>query len=370
MNSLTVAGFMSGTSMDGLDCCISDISIDSNEKLKYKIIAQKSFEFDSSLKAKIKKQIGQTDKFQINKINEYLGNKFLSLSKDFLLDYSFDCISLHGQTIHHNDKVRTIQVGSPLNMASFFRVPVIYNFRQRDIELGGNGAPLMPFLDWLIFKDSGKNILTLNLGGISNLSFIPEESNKEQVIGFDTGPGMCLIDQCVERFWSEDYDSNGKHSASGNVNSLMLDYLLKITPFIMQSIPKSTGREQFGKDFIDDVVKKFRNLKHSDILRTFIKFTSLSIKLNVEKFILNKFEINELVISGGGTLHPVLMSDIEKDLDIPIVDIVDYGIESKFKESLLMAVLGYAKIKNIKSNMPSVTNSSRNIVLGDICEIK
>ena len=138
MNSLTVAGFMSGTSMDGLDCCISHISIDSNEKLKYKIIAQKSFEFDSSLKAKIKKQIGQTDKFQINKINEYLGNKFLSLSKDFLLDYSFDCISLHGQTIHHNDKVRTIQVGSPLNMASFFRVPVIYNFRQIDIELGGN----------------------------------------------------------------------------------------------------------------------------------------------------------------------------------------------------------------------------------------
>ena len=370
MNSLVVVGFMSGTSMDGLDCCIAEISINSNEKLKYKIIAQKSFDFSSSLKVQIKKHIGNRCEYEIVKFDKYLGSKFLDLSKDFLLEYSFDCIALHGQTIHHKDRVSTLQVGSPLSLASFFQVPVIYNFRQKDINVGGNGAPLMPFLDWLIFKNSKKNILTLNIGGISNISFIPKDSNKNQVIGFDTGPGMCLIDQCVEMFWLEDLDQDAKYSISGNINLEMLDCLINTTPFINQSIPKSTGREQFGKFFLNKIIENFKSLDKVDILRTLIKFTSLSIKMNIDKFILNKFKIDKLVISGGGISHPILMNDIKKDLDIPTLNIIDYGIESKFKESFLMALLGYAKIKNIKSNLPSVTGSSKNSVLGEIYESK
>ena len=318
----------------------------------------------------IKKYIGQTNSSHVSQINQYLGRKFLNLSKDFLSNSSFDCISLHGQTIHHRDKIRTIQVGSPLYMASFFKVPVIYNFRQRDVNLGGNGAPLMPFLDWLIFKDSGKNILTLNLGGISNLSFIPRNCSRNQVLGFDTGPGMCLIDQITYKFWSKDYDKNGRYSVAGNVDNLILDYLINNTPFIDEPIPKSTGREQFGLNFIDKIIEEFKNTKKADILRTLIKFTSVGIKRNIEKFILNQSKVDQLVVSGGGSYHPILMNDIKKDLDIPIVNIIDYGIESKFKESLLMAVLGYAKIKNIKSNMPSVTGSLKNSTLGDVCEVE
>ena len=370
MNSLIVAGFMSGTSMDGLDCCIAKISISASKKLNYKIIAQKSFYFDDNLKTIIKKHIGETDDFRINQINQYLGQKFLTLSKDFLSKYSFDCISLHGQTIHHRDKIRTIQVGSPLYMASYFKVPIIYNFRQGDIDLGGSGAPLMPFLDWLIFKDSEKNILTLNLGGISNISFIPKNCNRNQVLGFDTGPGMCLIDQFTYKFWSEDYDKDGRYSMEGSIDSLILDYLIKNTPFIDKPIPKSTGREQFSLSFIDKVIREFKNSKKTDILRTLIKFTSVSIKRNIENFVYNQSKVDQLIVSGGGFYHPVLMSDIKKDLDIPIVNIIDYGIELKFKESLLMAVLGYARIKNINSNMPSVTGSLKNISLGEVCEFE
>jgi anhydro-N-acetylmuramic acid kinase len=333
MSSLVVAGFMSGTSMDGLDCCIAKISISSSRNMDYKIIAQKSFCFQDDLKSIIKRNIGQTDRIHVEKISKYLGLKFLTLSKDFLSQYSFDYISLHGQTIHHIDKIKTIQAGDPSYMASFFKVPVIYNFRERDIDLGGNGAPLMPFLDWLIFKDSKKNILTLNLGGISNISFIPKNCNRNQVLGFDTGPGMCLIDQVVYKYWSDNYDKDGKYSIKGSIDSLMLDYLIKNTPFIDEPIPKSTGREQFGLNFINQIIKQFKNVKKIDMLRTLIKFTSVSIKLNIEKFILKKSEVDEIVVSGGGAFHPILMDDIKKDLDIPIVNIIDYGIESKFKES-------------------------------------
>ena len=283
---------------------------------------------------------------------------------------SFDAISLHGQTIHHKNRVKSIQVANPAFMASFFKVPVVYNFRKKDIDCGGTGAPLMPFLDWIIFRGND-NTLTLNLGGISNLSFIPKEADLDDVLGFDVGPGMALIDQCVKRFWSEKYDYNGKYSFKGKVDNSMLEDLITNTPFILEKPPKSTGREEFGEDYIDKVINQYKNLKKVDILRTFVRFSSLIIRINIKKFILNQNVVDRLIVSGGGVFHPVLMDDIKKDLeDIPIFNIIDYGIEPKIKESLLMAVLGYSKIKNISSNIPKVTGAYKNIVLGDIYEPK
>ena len=368
MDSLTIAGFMSGTSMDGLDCCIAKISINSNYILKYEILDQESFNFDYEIKTEIGKYIGETKKSELDKINQYLGQKFLDLSKRFLSKHRIDYVAIHGQTIHHQDKIRSLQVGCPSYIASFFKIPVMYNFREKDIEFGGTGAPLMPFLDWLLFKDENLNTLTLNLGGIANISFIPKQANKNDVIGFDTGPGMALIDECVKYFWFEESDYNGKYSIKGEINRDMLNYLIESTPFILLSPPKSTGREDFGNKYIIELVEKYNNLKSVEILRTLIKFTSLSIKLNLEAFVLKDYSIDQLIISGGGLDHPVLISDIKKDLDIPIINMIDYGVESKFKESLLMGLLGYSRINKIKSNMPSVTGASNEVVLGDIYE--
>ena len=368
MDSLTIAGFMSGTSMDALDCCIAKISINLNHTFDYQILAQESFDFDCEIQSEIKKYIGETENDKINQINQYLGEKFLDLSKNFLSKHQIDYIAIHGQTIHHQNKVRSIQVGCPSYLASFFKVPVIYNFREKDISLGGTGAPLMPFLDWLIFKDKDLNTLTLNLGGIANVAFIPKQADRKDVIGFDTGPGMSLIDECVHYFWSKKCDYNGKYSIEGRINEDMLDYLTQKTPFILSDPPKSTGREDFGKKTLLEIIKRYNDLKPVDILRTLVKFTSLSIKLNVEKFILTNHSIDQIIISGGGLDHPVLISDIKKDLDIPIINMIDYGVKSKFKEGLLMAVLGYSKINKIKSNMPSVTGASNEVILGDICE--
>ena len=368
MDSLTIAGFMSGTSMDGLDCCIAKISISSNYVLDYQVLTQKSFDFDYETRSEIKKYIGKTKKSEIDKINQYLGEKFLDLSKGFLSKHQIDYIAIHGQTIHHQNKVRSIQVGCPSYLASFFKVPVIYNFREKDIHLKGTGAPLIPFLDWLFFKDKDLNTLTLNLGGIANVAFIPKQADRKDVIGFDTGPGMALIDECAHYFWSKKCDYNGKYSIEGQINKNLLDYLIEKTPFILSSPPKSTGREDFGKKYLIEIIEKYNDLKPADILRTLVKFTSLSIKLNVEKFILTNYSIDQLVISGGGLEHSVLISDIKKDLDIPIINMIDYGVESKFKESLLMGLLGYSRINKIKSNMPSVTGASNEVILGDIYE--
>ena len=363
---MIVAGFMSGTSMDGLDCCIAQIDIDSNLFLKYEIIANKSFEFDDKLRSKIKSFIGETDKGRLNEIDDLLGKKYLHLSKSFLSEYSFDAIAIHGQTVHHLDKKKSIQVGSPYYLASFFKVPVIHQFRKKDIYYGGNGAPLMPFLDWLLFKKQKKNILTLNLGGIANISFIPKRANCDNIIGFDTGPGMSLIDESIDFFWQKGFDCNGIYSSKGKINDGMLNYLVDNSPFIFKVPPKSTGREDFGLNFLNKTIKHFNHLNKNDIVRTLVKFSSLSIKLNIERFVSKKYSLDGLVVSGGGEKHPILMSDIKKDLDIPIFNILDYGVESRFKESLLMSVLGYAKIKNIKSNIPNVTGALKNVVLGEI----
>ena len=132
--------------------------------------------------------------------------------------------------------------------------------------------------------------------------------------------------------------------------------------------PKSTGREDFGIQYISALIKRYRDLKPKNILRTLVKFTSLSIKSNLENFISTNYSIDQLVISGGGLNHPVLIEDIKKDLDIPIINMIDYGVEPKFKESLLMAVLGYSRINKIKSNMPNVTGALDEVILGDIYE--
>ena len=365
-NSLTIAGFMSGTSMDGLDCCIAKVGISENWDFNYEIIATKSFDFNFNVRDKICKNLGETQISNIVPLDDFMGKTFLNLSKDFLLSHKFDAISIHGQTIHHRDKVKTIQVGNPCYLASFFKVPVIYNFRQKDIDAGGNGAPLMPFLDWLLFKKCDTNTVAINLGGISNISFIKKKSIKSDVLGFDTGPGMSLIDEYVFKIWSEKCDFNGKYSADSQIEESLLNHLVDNSSFISAPPPKSTTREDFGASFIDEFLKYFNHLNENNILRTLVKFTSLSLKLNIDRFIKDKYEIDNVIITGGGANHPFLMSDIKKDLDIPQVNIIDYGIESKFKESFLMSVLGYAKIKGIESNMPSVTGSNKSIVLGEI----
>ncbi|SVE57336.1 uncharacterized protein METZ01_LOCUS510190, partial [marine metagenome] len=230
--------------------------------------------------------------------------EFARISKQFLKGRHFDLISSHGQTIAHSDGKSTLQIGNPEKLNMIFKVPVIYNFRQADIKAGGNGAPIVPFLDWLLFKDQRRETITLNLGGMANVSFIPESGKRDEVIGFDTGPGMSLIDECCNKYYGKTYDDNGMHAIEGSVNKAVLDDLMNFE-FVRKTPPKSTGKHEFGPKLLLKLHHKYPEISPNDLMRTFCIFTAKSIADNLDKF-LNFISSNKrLIISGGGVNHPV-----------------------------------------------------------------
>ena len=201
--------------MDGLDMCLAEISLDAHYLFDYKIINTNYEKFDNKTIHFIRKTISNNN--YLRDLNEYLGKKYLDIVKKYYSQYDIDLISMHGQTIHHIDRVKSIQAGSPEFLYAKFKVPVIYNFRYADISKGGNGAPLMPFLDWLLFKNYDTNIITLNIGGISNISYVKQNSRLNEVKGFDTGPGMSLIDEFVLLKWNNRYDKDGLLASKGKI---------------------------------------------------------------------------------------------------------------------------------------------------------
>ena len=355
---------MSGSSMDGLDCGLFDLSLSEKLNLSWSCKYFHTFPFSSRIRQLINKAILGDEKSIINADLE-LGKLFSNIVVR-IIDDRIDLLASHGQTISHVDGHSTRQIGNLSFLKKKCNIPLINNFRQADIDVGGNGAPLVPFLDWILFKKSKLDTITLNLGGIANLSYIPRSGIRKHVIGFDTGPGMALIDEAAKMYFSKDMDENGLIANSGNVNIELLNLLMK-EKFILKQPPKSTGRDMFGKELVNKINDIFPRMKAEDVMRTFSFFTAKSISINIENFLNIDPEKCRLIISGGGVKHQILMSDISictKILDIKKSD--DFGIDSKMKESLLMAVLGLAKMIKFPANMPSVTGAKKQEILGEI----
>ena len=196
---------MSGTSMDGLDCGLFDIVLSCDYQLEWMCQDFKTIPYSQNIRRLIINALTGNET-AILEAHIQLEQIFISSVKEFLKNRKVDIIASHGQTISHEDGILTRQIGNSKAMQPIFKVPVVYNVRQADINVGGNGAPLMPFLDWLLFKDSKQNIITLNLGGVANIAFIPSSGSREEVIGFDTGPGMALMDETCRTVWGIDMD--------------------------------------------------------------------------------------------------------------------------------------------------------------------
>ena len=359
-----VLGLMSGTSMDGLDCCLCELYIDNHYNFNYKIIDWITFPYESSIIDQIKMNIAYP--LHTDTLSDKMGKIFCDLVIGFLKGRKIDLIGSHGQTIMHIDKKFTIQVGNPNYLHEKINVPIVYNFREKDIINGGNGAPLMPFLDWLLFKNSKKDTYTLNIGGISNVCKISYKINRHDVLGFDTGPGMALIDEFVKKIWNESIDNNGKYSFGGKIITKLENDLL-MHPFILSKPPKSTGRNEFGLKMIEEILQKYSYLKNIDILRTLVSFTAKSIWKNFKKYLKFNSADSAIYINGGGFHHPILMKDLKKYIKISMFDdLQTLGIHSDNKESLLIATLALCRYLNIPSNMRKVTGSKRDIVLGNI----
>jgi anhydro-N-acetylmuramic acid kinase len=267
-----------------------------------------------------------------------------------------ELIGCHGQTIYHEGRSNTMQIGEPAVLAERTGVPVVSNFRARDVAAGGQGAPLVPYVDYLLFRHPKRSRVALNIGGIGNITVIPAGCAPEDVIAFDTGPGNMVIDGLAGEVGLR-CDRGGRIAESGNVNRPLLDELLR-DPYYRRKPPKSAGREQYGKELVERL--KATGLPLPDLMATATVLTAVTIAMAVGK-------PHELIASGGGVHNPQIMGHLAALLPgVALSTSSDHGIDADAKEAIAFAVLAHETWRGRPSNLPSATGARRAVVLGSI----
>jgi len=360
---IRTVGLMTGTSMDGLDISIADIGLRKN-KADFNVIRTTSIPYPNDLQFQIRQTVYDTGK-DTNALDRDLGIWFANKLFEYLHSESIENIELigsHGQTIHHVSGQSSLQIGDPSFLAGKFNVPVISDFRTADIHAGGTGAPLMPRVDEWLFRNIDTAIITLNLGGIANVTLLPCINNGD-VIGFDTGPGMALLDETYLVESKEGIDLGGELALKGNADKRLVNNWIK-APYFLELPPKSTGRDQFGIDWLADHRHELDSLTIVDKLATLSLFTAKSVFLACEDFIRDN-KVEHVVISGGGIHHSCVMKHlVEQFSPIALVPSDELDVSADGKEALGFAILAVAHVKGIPGNIPSVTGAKKALVLG------
>lgn len=294
---------------------------------------------------------------------------------------SLDLVGSHGQTVHHVPEptpcagepvTSTLQIGDPSVLANLLGVPVVGDFRLADMALGGQGAPLVPYFDYVYFAHPEETRALLNIGGIANVTVVPAgATTPEGVYAFDTGPGNMVIDQLVARFFGRTYDEGGRLAAEGRLLDGALAELLT-EPYFTQEPPKSTGRERFGAAFVDRLVtacySRLDDPRPHDFLANATALTALSVYQAYARFIRDRNAIDALVVSGGGMHNDFLMERLANAFaPIPVRTAVDYGLDADAKEALCFAVLAHETMNGVPTSLPAVTGARRPAILGKIC---
>lgn len=365
-----VIALMSGTSCDSIDVGLCEVNPDLTCKLvdginvKYPVeVREKLFRFfaqDVSLK-------------DVCQMNFVVGKCFADAANELIKKHGKpDLISSHGQTVYHyplNDKIgdislkSTLQIGESSVIAKETGCLTVSNFREGDIAVGGQGAPLVCFADEKIFKPMGKNYAIQNIGGISNVTVVSQEY---ETFGFDTGVGNIMLDYCCNKFYGMPYDKDGRIASEGNVSASWLNCLLEDDYYFI-SPPKTTGREYFSPRYIENALK-FAPSEPKDIIATLTALTAKSIALAYERFVYPQVNIDEVVIGGGGAYNPVMMKMLRSYLpsEVLLKTHEDFGISNNFKEVMAFAILGYCAFYGIPNNLPSCTGAKSRTVMGKI----
>lgn len=375
MSDKLVVGLMSGTSLDGIDAAL--VRIWESEYTHMELLSFVTVPMDDKLSKCLLE--GLDEKNSSNKVLCQLNVKLaygfsyavkVACEKANVSVQSLDFIASHGQTIYHISKKSmlessTLQLGEPAVIAYETGVPVVSNFRAKDIAAGGEGAPLVPFFDFEMFRKYRKNMVLLNIGGIANATFISKTGCIDDVFAFDTGPGNMMINEMMQLLFNQPYDEGGKIAFKGRVSTMVLDQLLTM-PFIQEAIPKSTGREVFGRSLCESLLKKY-NLSREDWIATISAFTVESIASNIAIWVHSKYLVDEIIISGGGVYNSYIMDNLRLKLkEIPIVISDAYGISADAKEAMAFALLGYRTWTKRSGNVPSATGALSPVILGDI----
>jgi anhydro-N-acetylmuramic acid kinase len=381
MEEQFVVGLMSGTSVDGIDAALTKIRYSGNET-QVDILSFIMLEYSRETRRKIFQAMDpeRSNTPLICSLNFELGNDFAEAAKRVCQSAGFDIrkldlIGTHGQTIFHIPEKKgtytasTLQIAEPSVIAYQTGTTVISNFRVMDMAAGGQGAPLVPYVDYLLFHHKDHSIALQNIGGISNVTVIPESGSVGDVYAFDTGPGNMVIDELVRKFYGKNYDKDGVCAARGKVSQALLKEMMD-DAFIRQTPPKTTGRENYGKGYVDLLLDKWQ-IAPDDLIATATFFTALSIAENYKSYILPCDQVTKMLISGGGSHNRTLVNWLRSLLpQISIEKMDEHGISSDAKEAVAFAVLANETWHGHPSNIPNATGASQRVVLGNITPIK
>jgi anhydro-N-acetylmuramic acid kinase len=370
-----IIGLMSGSSCDGIDAALVRIK-GCGQDCYVKLMKFRKVEFDPALQARL--LVPHIDAREVCLLNFELGEQFGAAAQAMILEArdeglcDVDFVASHGHTLAHvpprgNKKVGTLQVGEPAVIAERTRVPVVSDFRARDMAAGGQGAPLVAYADWLLFRREDRNVVCLNIGGIANMTVVTPEL--DNVVAFDTGPANMAIDGAVRLLTrgAQSIDTDGRAAARGVVIDEFLEYLLD-HPFFDHVPPKSTGREEFGPEvYLRDALAARKNKSFEDLICTVTTAVAYSIIRAYTRFVKPQFDISRLVVSGGGARNRTLMKSLKRGFsDTVLRTSEDYGIPSKAREALAFAILGNETVCGEPGNVPQATGASRRVILGNI----
>jgi anhydro-N-acetylmuramic acid kinase len=380
----TAIGLMSGTSVDGVDAVLLRIQ-GNGTKTKLKQLHFIDFPFPKGLKETILRNssINSGNVTEICKLNFLISQIYVNAIKKLCKSAGIplnkiDFIGSHGQTIHHLPQkekyfgypvASTLQIADPAVIAKLTGITTIGDFRTGDVALGGQGAPLVPYFDYIMFHSKKSNRALLNIGGISNITILNKKGKGKDVFAFDTGPGNMMIDLLMKYFFNLEYDKDGKTASSGQVDPLLFSAIKSQDQYLNRKPPKSTGREYYGMEFLLPLLQKFSKLPKQNWIATVTDYTAYAVFTNYQKFIKRETPIEELFLSGGGAKNKYLVNSFGKYFGtlLKIQNVTDLGVSSDAKEAICFAVLANETLSGNCSNIPRVTGASKETILGKIC---
>ncbi|HLG21290.1 MAG TPA: anhydro-N-acetylmuramic acid kinase [Candidatus Manganitrophaceae bacterium] len=382
---MKVIGLISGTSSDGVDAALVDIR-SNRGAIALDLVAFDVYPYPRSLQKKLIDLASGSPQSvaALCHLNFYIGERFADAAVQIagrarIPLSKIGLIGSHGQTVHHLPVPRreekwlirsTLQIGEPSVIAERTGVTTIADFRPRDMAAGGEGAPLTPYFHYLLLSDRRRSRAIINIGGISNVTYLKAGGKIEETLAFDMGPGNMLIDGLVSALTGarKRIDRQGKMARQGKISSALLSERMR-HPFILKEPPKSTGREVFGRPLVGEILRRGEalGLPSNDLVATATAFTATAISENIHRFILKRGALDEVIVGGGGVHNPVLMAQLADALfPIPVRTFEAIGHQSRAIEAMTFALLAYQTFHGRPTNIPSVTGARHPVVLGKI----
>ena len=384
---MIVAGVMSGTSADGINVALVQLSSRGRGRQRHTLLAHEEYPFPAPVRRAILEMMNAelARVADLARLNFLLGELYAEAVAKTARKHrvKLDLVGCHGQTLYHQGMAQrflrrklavTWQTGEGAVIAARLSVPVVSDFRTADVAAGGKGAPLVPFLDYFLYRDQHLARIAQNIGGIANLTAIPAGASLQEVLAFDAGPGNMVIDAAMEELFGKRYDRDGKVAASGRVLDAVVRKLVR-APFFRQKPPRTAGREEFGREYAGRFLQICRGASKPDVVATATALTARSIADSVRRFVLPKFAgrrnraDHQMIVSGGGSKNPTLMGMLRDEITpmgISVHFSDEFGLPAEAKEAVAFALLAHETWHRRPSNVPSATGAKRGAILGKI----